>query len=154
MREDLENLVTLYEAGRCSRRSFIGALTAMVAASGLAKAQKSASFVARGINHVNLQVRDLHKSQDFYQHLMGLTVSGQGPDWCNLPIGGGFLSLDASDHVAIDHFCIGIDGFDLQSTKQKLAALSIPTTVENDTQLYFRDPDGIRVQFSSPEYRG
>ena len=65
------------------------------------------------------------------------------------------LFLGASDHESsIDHFCIGIDDYDPQATKQKLASLAINATIESGNQVYFRDPDGVKVQLSSPDYRG
>ncbi len=155
MKDDIEKLLTIYESGGCSRRQFIGALSALIASPAIGRAQPNASFVARGLNHVTLHVTDLRRSQEFYQQLFGLRINGQGEDYCNLGMGSTFLSLDASHHEAtIDHFCIGIDGFDLQATKQKLASTSINATIENGNQLYFRDPDRLRVQVSSPEYRG
>ena len=156
MNAQIESLLSSYERGECTRRFFIAALSALFSAPGLGQTPKAAAFVGRSLNHVTINVADVNRSRDFYQRLLGLKVLQQTNDGCNLSISdGSFLGIYTSpENARIDHFCLGIDGFDLHATKQKLEAMSIKATIEYGTQLYFRDPDGLRVQFSSPEYRG
>jgi len=54
----------------------------------------------------------------------------------------------------IDHFCVGIDQYEPQKTASDLQKLfpDAAVTVEYDTQVYIRDPDGAMVQFSAPDY--
>ena len=156
MSEQIEAVLSTYEQGGCTRRQFIAAVSALASLPSLGQDQSSTPFVARGLNHVTVNVPDVSRSRDFYRHLLGLTVLQQDKDGCNLSLSStSFLGIYASQEKArIDHFCIGVGGFDLQGTKQKLASMSIEATVEYGNQLYFRDPDGIRVQLSSPDYRG
>jgi catechol 2,3-dioxygenase-like lactoylglutathione lyase family enzyme len=154
MNEQIDALLSTYESGGCSRRHFIAAVSAVLSMPSLPQLP-TAPFVARGLNHVTVNVPDVNKSRDFYQQLLGLTVLQQDKDGCDLSISTSFLGIYASQEKAgLDHFCIGIDRFDLQATKQKLASMSIKASIEYGNQLYFRDPDGIRVQFSSSDYRG
>jgi catechol 2,3-dioxygenase-like lactoylglutathione lyase family enzyme len=159
MTNNLETLLTAYERGACSRRHFIATISALVSAStiGCADRQTAAvgTFVPRGINHVTLKVKDLKKSLEFYQRLFKFPRVEEGDQSYFLGMGSTFLSLDAVGHESIiDHFCIGIDGYDPQMTKQKLASFSVSATIENGNQLYFRDVDGVKVQLSSADYQG
>jgi len=156
MNDHIDVLLSAYERGGCTRRQFIAAVSALLSVPSLGQTQVTPPFVARGLNHVTVNVTDVNRSRDFYQHLLGLPVLRQDKDGCDLSMGStSFLGIYGSHEKAcIDHFCIGIDRFDLQATKQKLAAMSIDATIEYGNQLYFRDPDGLRVQVSSPDYRG
>jgi catechol 2,3-dioxygenase-like lactoylglutathione lyase family enzyme len=159
MANNIEALLTAYERGACSRRHFIAAISALVSvpAIGCAHRQTAAAgaFVPRGINHVTIKVKDLSKSLEFYQRLFKFPRIEEGDQSYFLAMGSTFLSLDAVGHEStIDHFCIGIDGYDPQSTKQKLASFSVDANIENGNQLYFHDPDGLKVQLSSADYQG
>jgi len=98
---------------------------------------------------VTLSVKDLGRSREFYQGLFQFPRAKQvGNDSFSFGMGSTFLFLDSSDHKSsIDHFRIGIEGFDLLTAKEKIASHSIDATVEYGNQLYFHDPDGLRVQF-------
>ena len=155
MNSQVEALLSSYERGRCTRRQFVAAVSALLPVPSLGQTQPTSPIVARDLNHVTLHVKDLGRSLEFYQRLLGLHVTEQGKDYCNFGMRSTFLFLDASkNESAIDHFCIGIDGFNLQATKQKLAGMSVNATIESGDQLYVRDPDGLRVQFSPTDYRG
>ena len=156
MKSEIESLVTAYDRGDCTRRNFILAVSALLAGCARPTQTKpSGPIVAKGINHVTLQVKDLTKSLDFYQRVFRFSRVEEGDNSYFLGMGSTFLSLDASGHEsAIDHFCLGIDGYDPKATKDQLASLSITATIENRNQLYFRDPDGIKVQLSSADYQG
>ena len=75
-------------------------------------------------------------------------------------MGTGFLGLYPADSgVAprIDHLCLGIDRFDADVVKEKLAADGVEATIRlrGDTkELYFSDPNGIRIQVQDTRYRG
>lgn len=156
MRHEIERLLDAYERGDCTRRTFVASLSALLAVPSVGQPNRTAPFVARGLNHVTLTVPDVSRSRNFYRNVLGLPVLRQDETGCDLSIGGSsFLGLYASHgNPSIDHFCIGVEEFDLKAAQQKLAAMSINATVEYGNQLYFRDPNGLRVQFSSPDYRG
>jgi hypothetical protein len=60
-----------------------------------------------------------------------------------------------SQRAGIDHFCFGIEQYDPPAALAKLKAAvpSAPPTLENEDQVYVRDPDGVRVQFADVKYK-
>jgi catechol 2,3-dioxygenase-like lactoylglutathione lyase family enzyme len=138
---------------------------------------------------MTLMVSDLARSLDFYQGLFGMSVQArQGPTPC-LKIGTGpeFMALaEGGPGVApgIHHFCMAVDGFDVEQVMQSLAAhgvdplrnaegdLSAGLTggplharvrsrkeahggaPEGTPELYLGDPDGIVVQLQDASYCG
>src|SRR5215469_14233518 len=156
MSDEIEALLSAYECGAFTRRQFLAAVSALLPVASLGQTKTATPLVAHGINHVTLGVKDLGRSREFYQRLFQFPDSKQADkDSYRFAMGSSFLFLDGSDHKScIDHFRIGIDGFDLHNTKEKLASHSVDSTIEYGNQLYFRDPDGLRVQLSSPDYQG
>jgi len=159
MSDNIEGLLSAYERGAFTRRQFVAAVSALLSVPAIGcrhhEAQSAGPFVARGINHVTISVKDLTKSREFYQWLFKFARSEEGGQSYFLGMGSTFLALDALPHVSgVDHFCIGIDGFDLNGTKQKLESLSVNATIEEGRFLYFRDPDGVKVQLSAADYQG
>ncbi len=69
----VERLLTQYESGRLDRRDLLRAL-AMLAASPSLASGPSPLFRAVELNHVTLRSRDLARSKEFYQRLLGLKV--------------------------------------------------------------------------------
>src|SRR5262245_17502066 len=154
MNDKIETLLSAYESGACTRRQFLAAVSAMLPVPSLGQTKTATPFVARGINHVTLSVKDLGRSREFYQRLFQFPRAKQvDKDEYFFGMGNTFLFLGASHESSIDHFCIGIDGYDPQVTKQKLVSLGINASIESGNQLYFHDPDGLKVQLSSPDYQ-
>jgi catechol 2,3-dioxygenase-like lactoylglutathione lyase family enzyme len=123
-------------------------------------ARSSAStsvFQARNLNHVTLATSDLARSRDFYQHILGLPVLKQDGDGLVLGAGKQFIGVDlaskAKEKVGIDHFCVGIDGFDADKARHSLATQSLETFTEFGSGVYSYDPDGNKVQVSAPDYQ-
>lgn len=160
----LEELLTDYEHGSLTRRELLGALAAMVAMPAVAAAAAPlppAIGRVRVLNHVTVRVPDVKKSAAFYQSLLGLSVLTPQADGVNLATGGSsFLGLypaDAGAAASIDHFCLGVDGFDADAVSAALAAKGVTASIRQrgDTkELYFTDPDGVRVQLQDPHYIG
>ena len=75
-------------------------------------------------------------------------------------MGTGFIGLyptDGGEEPRIDHVCLGLDGFDADVVKRKLDAEGVEATINlrGDTkELYFTDPNGIRIQLQDTRYRG
>jgi catechol 2,3-dioxygenase-like lactoylglutathione lyase family enzyme len=152
--DHLEALVASYDRGILSRRQLLQAL-ALVAAPG---AQAPAGIMrGRNLHHINVQVSDVARSEAFYRRLFGVGPSRrvQGPDNHGLDLpGGGLVILQRSDSPGhIDHFCIGVDGFDADRLRAALKTAGIEgvqgTAADN---LFVRDPDGLRVQVSAPDW--
>ena len=159
MTAELDLLLDRYDDGTLTRRQLLGALAALVlpAASPFAAPSIAA---AKQLNHATLYVRDVAQSQHFYQRLFGMPVLTAQPPGVNLAVGAGFIGLypaDAGVEPRIDHVCLGVDRFDADVIKRKLAAEGVEATIRlrGDTkELYFTDPNGIRVQVQDRQYRG
>lgn len=156
MERTIDQMLSSYEQGEVSRREFVQALTALAAIpTALYREANAFVFKGRNLNHVTLSVSDVQRSRDFYHNLLGFPVIKQDEKGCNLAVGDRFISLYRYDKPGyIDHFCIGIDGFSLETVKAALAQQGVNPTIEFGTQVYFRDPDGNRVQLSAADYKG
>ena len=157
MREQIEILLKEYEVGRVSRRVFVQSLAALAAAPALLSAQtKKPMFRAINLNHVTVATNDLNRTKEFYQRVFGTPAFGQDENGLFLRVGERCIGVDlaskAKENIGIDHFCIGIEGFDPDKARKALAAQSIETFTELGTGVYFRDPDGNKVQVSAPNY--
>ncbi len=131
MLENIDELLTMYDEKRISRRQLIGALllasaTAPLAAAGQQKPAppernltgapppKDALFHGRIINHVTLSVNDIDESRQFYQELLGASVLLDGRSsaqvgYFDLLIDDSFISVGKGKAASIGHFAIGLD---------------------------------------------
>ena len=159
MSQQLDQLLHQYENGRLSRRELLGALALLVAAtstSGAAPVGKVASF-----NHVSVFVPDVQKSVAFYQDVFGLPILTRQDPGINLNCGAGFLGiypLPANANASrIDHLCLGIENFDADAVLKQLTERGVKGSIRlrgETKELYFTDPDGIRVQLQDVNYKG
>lgn len=160
MGPELDLLVTRYEAGQISRRELIGALAALVLPIPLPTRSEPEIGLAKSLNHVTVMVPDVERSRSFYQQLFGMPVLTPQPPGVNLRAGSSFLGLypgAPGERGRIDHFCIGLDHFDAEAVQNKLAARGLEASIRlrgDTSELYFDDPDGIRVQLQDVRYRG
>lgn len=160
MAPELDLLLSRYETGQLSRRDLLGTLAALLVPVGAPRAAKMGVGPARQLNHVTCLVPSVERARTFYQDLFGLSVlTHQGPG-VNLRLGGGFLGLYPAApgaRAGIDHLCLGLDRFDADATRERLAARGLDATIRlrgNTKELYFTDPDGITVQLQDVRYRG
>ena len=176
MSEAVDQLVSRYDGGRMTRRELVLALSALVAApstavSGAGTRQGASPIPVSTLNHVTLTVSDVQRSIDFYQRVLGLplvTTQGNEADW-NAPtvpvlgIGNGpqFIALSRGDRPHINHYCLGVEGFDAGDAVERLAEHDIDSRVrlraDSDPpaeELMFNDPDGIAVQLQDVTYCG
>jgi catechol 2,3-dioxygenase-like lactoylglutathione lyase family enzyme len=162
MSAPVEQLLTQYESGRISRRELLGALTLLTATTGTAAAAAAAPVgTVASFNHVSVFVPDVKKAVAFYQDLFGLPVLTRQDPGINLNCGSGFLGiypLPANATASrIDHLCLGMPSFDADATLKALTDRGIKASIRmrGDTkELYFTDPDGVRVQLQDVRYRG
>ena len=173
----IEQLVKRYEGGGMTRRELVLALSALVMArpAAGAAAQQGAAAAPIGVmstmNHVTLSVSDVQRSVEFYQRVLGLplvTTQGTERDWDAsavpvLGIGNGpqFIALSRGDRPHINHYCLGMEGFDAAEIVARLAEHGIEARVrmraDSDPpaeELMFNDPDGIPVQIQDVSYCG
>ena len=151
----------------------LASFIALGSAAGEAHAEATAAkpLVAAGrthINHVNLRVADVARSHAFYERFFGLEMT-KAATYNALDTGGGtFISLQTKADIdreafrtsqdavewartpneepgMIEHFCLEVEGFDLEATREALRAEG-HEAVEVYGNLLTADPDGILVQ--------
>ena len=152
----MDTLLARYEQGELTRRQLLQGLA--VVAAPVKRQASSGVLRGRNINHVNLRVADVDRSVDFYRHLFSLPrrrlIPGR-PDVVDLP-NGNFIALGRSDQPGtVDHFDIGVEDFDPGPTGEALRAGGIDEgLVVGPDFVFVTDPDGVRVQISTPEWTG
>ena len=133
MGNTIDDLVTLYDEKRISRRQLIGAMLMASATASLAAHDTQqtpplpeqnltgtpppgdAIFRGRIVNHVTLRVKDLDESRRFYQELLGASVlldgrSAEQVGAVDLLIGDSFVTVvGGRGEPGVDHFAIGLD---------------------------------------------
>ena len=139
----------------------------------------AAPLRVRGINHIGLAVADAKRSVDFYQALFGMPVRGRQGAMTLLQMGAGpqFLAIApaaAGASPSITHFCLGVEGFNVDRAVAALAARGVEKASaigpmkaliesrgpdmngakEGTTELSFGDPDGIVCQIQDAGYCG
>jgi catechol 2,3-dioxygenase-like lactoylglutathione lyase family enzyme len=123
---------------------------------------------AQSLNHYTIKVRDLERTKDFYQDVVGLTVGERPP----LPFPGYWLycgniptvhliGYRAEDAVIadgpsypastgrLDHIAFSCDGLNEMRTNLQARDIKFDERVLpmlNITQLFYLDPDGISVE--------
>jgi catechol 2,3-dioxygenase-like lactoylglutathione lyase family enzyme len=149
MQAIISDLVKRFENGTLSRRGLIRGL-AMLAAAGGAEAQESGGLKAAKIDHVSIQVTDLPRSIAFYEKMFGLTnVSEDKPNEI-VRLGVGKKALVSLHHKnptgLVDHFAIGVEGFNRDAVTKQLKALGVTPEDNLDAGFHIKDPEGMAVQ--------
>jgi len=160
----LDSLLQQYENGQLSRRDLLGALALLIAApsAGSAAAQTASKPVGavKSMNHVSIFVPDVKKAVQFYQDLFGMPILTRQDAGINLSTGNGFFGLyprAGATAGSIDHICFGMENFDADAVLKQLADRGIKGNIRlrgETKELYFTDPDGIRVQLQDVKYIG
>lgn len=163
MSDKIETVVTKYERGTISRRQLLAALAALTAAGSTTSVsgeeqenEKAPAFRARSLNHVTLSVSSVERSKQFYQSILGIEEISRQKNGINLGVGESFIGLyRIQEPPRVNHFCLGLDEFDVQQAADRLKEYGIKPYVRQDKpEVYFRDPDGISVQLENKHYRG
>ncbi len=162
MNDDFDQLLSRYEHGHLTRRQLLVALTAAAAANSASAASQAQAPIGtvRQLNHVSIFVPDVQKSVRFYQDLLGMPVLTEQSPGVNLNAGAGFLGIYPAGQAgsgSIHHFCLGMEDFDADATLQRLTERGVTGNIRmrGDTkELYFTDPDNVRVQLQDVKYKG
>ena len=154
MIDNIDALLTAYDAGTLTRRQLLQALAVAYAPG---QPATGAVMTARLLHHVNVQVSDVARSEAFYRKAFGLPPSRrvQGPDNHGLDLpGGGLIILQKSERPGrIDHFCVGVSGFEAERLRTAAKAAGIEGVQGNAADNFFvSDPDGLRVQVSAVDW--
>jgi len=164
----IEQLVENFEQKKMTRRELVASLLVATAASTVpaASAQSVAPVaIGRSMNHVSLSVNDVNRSADFYNRVLGMNIiSRPANGGLNMGLGSeSFLGLyNLPNPGGMHHMCIGVDDYNADALAEKLQDHGIDADVNRDPanrtsggdQLYFSDPDGIRVQLAQHGYLG
>jgi catechol-2,3-dioxygenase len=152
---EIDRLVSQFQDGRLTRRQLVGRMVGLVAAAagvvnaGTAAEPEASTFQARELNHIALRVTDIDRSVRFYRHHLGLRVLSRGTSTAFLDCGPHFVALFRRDEPGMDHYCYTIDGYDQKDAAGRLRAVGLEPELVSD-RIYFRDPDGLRVQLAAP----
>ena len=152
----IEYMVESYESGRVSRRAFIGCMAALMGAgqaSQVAAAADASPFTAVNTNHLALRVTDIGRSREFYRRVLGMRVASEDATSCFLNMPTGFLTLFRGDTPGLDHFCFGVENYDVEKAQKILMDAGLkPRRPQGTDRIYFDDPDGLEVQISAADH--
>jgi catechol 2,3-dioxygenase-like lactoylglutathione lyase family enzyme len=122
---------------------------------------------ARGVHHVALLSSDVETTIRFYQDLLGFPLTEmfenrdyQGSTHFFFDIGGGnalaffdLPGLDLGDYAEVlgglHHLAISVEPEQWRAARQRLDDAGIPYQLESGRSMYFRDPDGARLELIS-----
>jgi catechol 2,3-dioxygenase-like lactoylglutathione lyase family enzyme len=109
----------------------------------------------RGLNHVTLAVRDLPRSVDFYQRVLGLRLDATWETGAYLSLGGLWLCLSLDDKKSAapqpdyTHYAFDIAQQDFAAFRSRLQSEDVAEWRQNKSEgdsLYFLDPDGHKLE--------
>ncbi|MFI0355408.1 VOC family protein [Actinomadura sp. 9N407] len=127
------------------------------------RAERPASS-ARGLHHMALLSSDVERTIRFYQELLEFPLTEifenrdyQGSNHFFFDIGNGnllaffdFPGLDLGPYTEVlgglHHVAISVEPVQWERLRAKLDAADVPYLLESDVSLYFRDPDGARLE--------
>jgi catechol 2,3-dioxygenase-like lactoylglutathione lyase family enzyme len=125
--------------------------------------QRPAS-AARGLHHVALLSADVERTVHFYQNILGFPLTEifenrdyRGSNHFFFDIGNGnllaffdFPGLDLGPYAEVlgglHHLAISVEPDKWEQARQRLDAEGVEYLLESRTSIYFRDPDGARVE--------
>jgi catechol 2,3-dioxygenase-like lactoylglutathione lyase family enzyme len=126
-------------------------------------AERSPS-TARGVHHIALLSSDVERTVRFYQDVLGFPLTDifenrdyKGSSHFFFDIGHGnllaffdFPGLDLGPYAEVlgglHHVAISMDPEQWEQAKARLDAVGIAYQSESGTSIYFRDPDGARLE--------
>ena len=113
---------------------------------------------ASGIDHVVLYVRDVARSRRFYMDLFGMSVDHQSPGHVFLRCGSQqFAIFQAADDFETGHelnhlaFRVEEGTYEDITGALKERGIQFSGRSSDDRCIYFRDPDGYRLQIVVPD---
>jgi catechol 2,3-dioxygenase-like lactoylglutathione lyase family enzyme len=147
----ISDLVSRFEKGALSRRGLIQGLAMLAAAGGAASQTQAQDAGLKGtrIDHISIQVTDLPRAIAFYEKVFGLKILSEDKpnEISRLGAGKVIVSLHHKSPTGlVDHFAIGVEGFNKESVTQQLKALGITPEENLDAGFHIKDPEGMSVQ--------
>jgi catechol 2,3-dioxygenase-like lactoylglutathione lyase family enzyme len=135
------------------RRKALGILGAGAFAGGLAARRAMAAEAGlhfSGLDHVEFTVSDVEKSLAFYVQIFGNTVmKNKQTTRRYLKLGGCYIAMDKTQDIRVDHYCAGIESFDIAGVHAYLQQNGIAyRDFPSGKDLAVADPDGTRTQLA------
>ncbi len=173
---DVDGLVIqLLDPSYCGGDGFLGS-----ACLNPEPAPEGGALPLRDLNHFTINVPDPERTNAFYQRAFGLQVQVMQAATAGLGVGtsGQFLMFTNGDRARINHVCLTMEDFDVAEVQDALEAhgiraqgsgpdepgplehwvsLRMPNrggAPEGTPELYFSDPDGLRIQLQDVTYCG
>ncbi len=113
---------------------------------------------ATGIDHVVLYVRDVDRSRRFYEDLFAMTVDHQSPGHVFLRCGAQLFAIfqaedDFETGFELNHLAFRVEEGTYEDITGELKERGIQVSgrSSDDRCVYFRDPDGYRLQIVVPD---
>jgi catechol 2,3-dioxygenase-like lactoylglutathione lyase family enzyme len=122
-------------------------------------------FELEGIDHVALAVRDVPRSVEWYQRVLGLrrmhkeawgdypAVVGAGTTALALfPVEGSPQPAPGRDVLTMRHLAFRVDADNFARARRELQAQGIETSFQHhriSQSIYFRDPDGHELEITT-----
>ena len=112
-----------------------------------------------GIDHVVLHVKDVQRSKKFYTEVLGMTPYREDDGQVFLHAGRQGVALFRKDGGApltagndLNHLALNVASGSYETLKAELAKHGVAVTGRpgEDRCIYFRDPDGHRLQLTMP----
>jgi catechol 2,3-dioxygenase-like lactoylglutathione lyase family enzyme len=131
------------------RREVLALLGAGALLARPAMAQGSLQFGS--LDHIEFFVSDLQRSLAFYTRVFDseLWKNNQTPRRY-LTMGSGYVAIEERDQIRVDHFCAGIEGFDIDQVHRSLEAQDVGyRDYPSGRDLSIDDVDGIRTQLAA-----
>jgi catechol 2,3-dioxygenase-like lactoylglutathione lyase family enzyme len=125
---------------------------------------EGSTSTARGLHHTALLSSDVERTVKFYQGVLGFPLTEivenrdyKGSNHFFFDIGNGnllaffdFPGLDLGPYAEVlgglHHLAISVEPSQWQRLKQNLDAAGVDYQEESGTSIYFRDPDGARIE--------
>src|SRR5580704_18002148 len=103
-----------------------------------------------GLDHVEFTVSDVEKSLAFYVQVFGNAVmKNKQTTRRYIKLGGCYIALDKTQDIRVDHYCAGIEGFNIASVHAYLQQNGIAyRDFPSGKDLAVTDPDGTRTQLA------
>jgi catechol 2,3-dioxygenase-like lactoylglutathione lyase family enzyme len=119
---------------------------------------------ARGVHHVALLSSDVERTIGFYQDIVGFPLTDlfenrdyKGSNHFFFDLGHGnllaffdFPGLDLGPYAEVlgglHHIAISIEPQQWEEARARFDAAGVPYQLESGTSMYFRDPDGARLE--------
>jgi len=164
MRRSIDRLLSLYEGGTLTRRDLVRVLALVAMGLPLRSSAQASQPPIRvtSLNHVTCFVPDVERTVAFYQELFGMPVLSDQGIGINLAAGSDtqFVGIyqGGAGEPRYDHLCLGVEDFDVERIMGILESRGIAANVRmrdgTVPEIYFSDPDGLRIQLQDPSYCG